>query len=306
MTFEALIAAAAASAALSLYTPTGDLQGTELMPEAKPPVPVVLLISGSGPTDRDGNSKLLGGANNSLKMLAEALAENGIASVRYDKRGVAASAAAGTSEADLRFEQYVDDAAAWIAKLKGDRRFSRITVVGHSEGSLIGMLAAKKAGADAFVSIAGIARPADAVLRDQLKGKLPPALAEENERVLSSLAAGKTVPDADPKLASLYRPSVQPYLISWMRYKPAEVVKSIGMPVLILQGTNDIQVGVDEARALNAAASGSRLVLVEGMNHVLKVTPSDPAAQRASYSDPTLPVARPLVDAVVDFVRKGN
>ena len=91
-----------------------------------------------------------------------------------------------------------------------------------------------------------------------------------------------------------------------MRYKPAEVVKSIGMPVLILQGTNDIQVGVDEARALNAAASGSRLVLVEGMNHVLKITPSDTAAQRASYSDPTLPVARPLVDAIVDFVRKGN
>jgi pimeloyl-ACP methyl ester carboxylesterase len=266
----------------------------------------VLLISGSGPTDRDGNSKLLGGANNSLKLLAEALADNGIASVRYDKRGVAASAAAGTSEADLRFEQYVDDAAAWVARLKGDKRFSRVTVVGHSEGSLIGMLAAKKAGADAFVSIAGIARAADAVLRDQLKGKLPPALAEENERVLTSLAAGKAVPDADPKLASLYRPSVQPYLISWMRYKPAEVVKSIGMPVLIVQGTNDIQVGVDEARALNAAASGSRLVLVEGMNHVFKITPSDPAAQRASYSDPTLPVAKPLVDAIVDFVKKGN
>ena len=306
MSIVTFLATAAASAGVSLYTPTGDLQGTEVIPEAKVPVPVVLLISGSGPTDRDGNSKLLGGANNSLKMLAEALADEGIASVRYDKRGIAASAPAGVSEADLRFDQYVDDAAAWIAKLKSDPRFSGVTVVGHSEGSAIGMLAAKKAGAASFVSIAGIARSADAVLRDQLKGKLPPALAEENERVLASLAAGRTVPDADPKLASLYRPSVQPYLISWMRYKPAEVVKSLTIPVLIVQGTNDIQVGVEEARALNAAANGSRLVLVEGMNHVLKITPADPAAQRASYSDPALPVAKPLVDAIVGFVKKGN
>ena len=306
MSIVTFLATAAASAGVSLYTPTGDLQGTEVIPEAKVPVPVVLLISGSGPTDRDGNSKLLGGANNSLKMLAEALADEGIASVRYDKRGIAASAPAGVSEADLRFDQYVDDAAAWIAKLRSDPRFSGVSVVGHSEGSAIGMLAAKKAGAASFVSIAGIARSADAVLRDQLKGKLPPALAEENERVLASLAAGRTVPDADPKLASLYRPSVQPYLISWMRYKPAEVVKSLTIPVLIVQGTNDIQVGVEEARALNAAASGSRLVLVEGMNHVLKITPADAAAQRASYSDPALPVAKPLVDAIVGFVKKGN
>lgn len=306
MTIATILAAAAASAAVSLYTPSGDLHGTELVAEGKGPAPVVLLIAGSGPTDRDGNSKLLGGANNSLKLLAEALAEEGIASVRYDKRGIAASAPAGVREADLRFEQYVDDAAAWVARLKLDPRFSRVTVVGHSEGSLIGMLASKKAGAGSFVSIAGIARPADAVLRDQLKGKLPPALAEESERVLTSLTAGKTVPDADPKLASLYRPSVQPYLISWMRYKPAEIAKTLGIPVLILQGTNDIQVGVEEARALNAAASGSRLVLVEGMNHVLKITSTDPAAQRASYSDPTLPLAKPLVDAIVDFVKKEN
>jgi hypothetical protein len=92
-----------------------------------------------------------------------------IASVRYDKRGIGDSVAPGMKEADLRFEMYVDDAAAWITKLRSDPRFSTITVIGHSEGSLIGILAASHAKGDADVSIAGIAKPAGQVLRDQLR-----------------------------------------------------------------------------------------------------------------------------------------
>jgi pimeloyl-ACP methyl ester carboxylesterase len=101
---------------------------------------------------------MLPGNNNAYKLLAEALAAQGIASVRYDTRGIGDSITSGMKEADLRFEMYVDDAAAWIAKLRSDPRFGTITVIGHSEGSLIGMLAASQAKADAFVSIAGIAR----------------------------------------------------------------------------------------------------------------------------------------------------
>ena len=97
---------------ITLDTPTGAIAGTLLIPSGNGPFALVVIIAGSGPTDRDGNSPLLPGANNSLKLLAEGLADRGVASLRYDKRGVAASAKAMVSEADLRFNTYADDAAA--------------------------------------------------------------------------------------------------------------------------------------------------------------------------------------------------
>lgn len=297
---------AALATAVTLATPTGDIEGTEQLPDGKGPFPAVLIIAGSGPTDRDGNSRLLPRPNDSLKMLAEALAKDGIASVRYDKRGIGASAKAGLSEADLRFEHLADDAAAWVTKMKSDPRFSRVVVVGHSEGSLIGMLAARKAGADAYSSIGGIAQPGDKILRLQLKGKIPADLMAESDRILDALVAGKTVADADPRLAALYRPSVQPYLVSWLRHSPTEIIGTLKMPVLIVQGTHDIQVGVEEARSLAQAHPGARLALIDGMNHVLKLTPAEAAAQMPSYSDPTLPVAPQLVNELSAFARAGR
>jgi pimeloyl-ACP methyl ester carboxylesterase len=154
--------------AVDIATPGGSVYGSLLLPPGAGPHPVALIIAGSGPTDRNGNSPLLPGQNNSLRLLAEGLAERGIASVRYDKRGIAASAASAPREIDLRFDTYVDDAVAWIRKLQADPRFSSVSVVGHSEGSLIGMRAAGLTNATAFVSIAGIARRAPDVLRDQL------------------------------------------------------------------------------------------------------------------------------------------
>src|SRR5438105_3808785 len=145
------------------------LHSTLLLPkEMSKPMPVVLLLSGSGPTDRNGNSPMLPGKNNSLLMLAEGLASNGIASLRYDKRGVGESAGAMVAEADLRFETYVDDAQAWCEQLRKDKRFSAVIIAGHSEGSLVGMLAAKQCNADVFISISGAGRAAADILRTQL------------------------------------------------------------------------------------------------------------------------------------------
>jgi uncharacterized protein len=263
---------------------------------------VVLLIAGSGPTDRDGNSAGLPGANNSLKLLAEGLAERGIATLRYDKRGVGASLPAGPREADLRFDMYVEDAAAWVRQLQADPRFSSVTVLGHSEGSLIGMLAVERTGADAFVSVAGIARSAGEVLRDQLRPRLPPSLWEESERILAALEAAEQVDSVPAVLQVLYRPSVQPYLISWLRYVPAEVLARLSLPVLLVQGTTDIQVGVEEAHALHQALPTAELRLIEGMNHVLKEVPMDLAQQQASYSDPSLPLVPQLLEQIHAFV----
>jgi pimeloyl-ACP methyl ester carboxylesterase len=305
--FLAVVAHATAQVreeAVTLTTASGQLAGTLALPATQAQAPVALIIAGSGPTDRDGNSKLLPGHNDSLRMLAAALADNGVASLRYDKRGVGASAAAMTSESALRFDSYVDDAGAWLRRLRADPRFTGIIVIGHSEGSLIGMLAAQRAGADAFVSVSGVAQAASTMLRTQLTGKLPPDLAAENERILAALERGELAQAVPAPLASLYRPSVQPYLVSWIKYVPLDHIAALRMPVLIVQGTTDIQVGVDQANALRAARPDAALAIIPGMNHVLKLVPADPSQQQASYADPTLPVAPQLVGAVVDFVHK--
>ena len=307
-----LISAALArgETAIDLATPTGVIHGTLETPSVDGKPPAVLIIAGSGPTDRDGNSPAIPGKNNAYKMLADALAADGIASVRYDKRGIAASRAAGATEADLRFDNYVDDAAAWIEKLRSDARFSTLVVVGHSEGSLVGMIAAAKAKADGFVSIAGVAHRASDVLRDQLRPQIGamPALWGGSEAVLAALESGKTMAplppaiQAVPALAQLYRPSVQPYLISWLRYVPSKVLSNLAIPVLLIQGTNDVQVSVDEAKALNAAKSDAKLLLVDGMNHVMKSAPADRLSNIATYSKPDLPIAAEVPSAIERFV----
>ena len=297
---------AASDLPIVLETPTGRIHGSLELPAATAPVPVVLLIAGSGPTDRDGNIGGLPGRNDGHRMLARELAQRGIASVRYDKRGIAASGAAATAEADLRFEHYAQDAAGWIRMLRQDPRFSTITVAGHSEGSLIGMIAAREAGADGFISIAGIARRASDVLRSQLAPTLPANLMAESERALTALERGDTVAAAPAELAALFRPSVQPYLISWFRYLPSEEIAKLRIPTLILQGTTDVQVAVAEAEALARARPEARLRIIEGMNHVLKPVSGGLAEQQPSYFDPTLPLAPELVEAIADFVHANG
>ncbi|MEA5389934.1 alpha/beta fold hydrolase [Cyanobium gracile UHCC 0139] len=197
------------SAGVHLMTFTGTLYGTQIFPTSHLPTPVVLIIAGSGPTDRNGNGPLAG-ENNSLKQLAEGLADHGIASIRYDKRGIGESSAAGPEEVDLRFDTYADDAALWIQRLQLDPRFSSVTVIGHSEGSLIGMLATSKVEADAFVSIAGPAQAASKILRKQLQSRLPDPLWLQSEQILVALEQGNPVISVPLELHMLFRASVQP------------------------------------------------------------------------------------------------
>jgi uncharacterized protein len=301
-----LTAAQATDSPIDLDTATGKIFGNLLMPPtekaASAPVTLVIIHSGSGPTDRDGNLTFLPGKNESLKMLAKGLAQSGIASLRYDKRGVAQSTPAMLAEKDLRFDIYVDDLAAWIAKMKSDKRFSRIVIAGHSEGSLIGMIAADKTKVDGYISIAGMARSIGEVLRTQLKPQLPEALWNESERVLKSLEAGKTVDDPPATLAAMYRPSVQPFLISFLSKRPIVEIAKLDMPILILQGTTDLQIAVSEAEALRAAAPKASLAVLGGMNHVLKNVTSESPQNTPSYGDPTLPLHAELVPRIVKFV----
>ncbi len=286
---------------ISLVTDSGELFGSLLLPKSDTPVPVVLIISGSGPTDRDGNNPD-GGRNDSLKRLAWVLAKHNIASVRYDKRGVAASLAATPDERNLSVEAYVADAVAWSRKLAADPRLGPLVILGHSEGALIASLAAPQANAAAVISLSGSARPIDQVLRQQLSSRLPAPLMLRSNELLDSLKAGRLDENVPPQLQVIFRPSVQPYLISLFRQDPAQAFAALKMPALIIQGSHDIQVSVDDARQLKAAKPDAELALIEGMNHVMRIVPNDVKRQLASYKDPNLPLAAELGAHILSFI----
>ena len=295
-----------AADSVSLDTGTGVLYGTLELPAAKAPYPVALLIAGSGPTDRDGNTSLITTKNDSLKMIAEALAAHGIASLRCDKRGIAQSKAAMIKEDDLRFETYVDDTVRWAEYLRKDNRFGALVIAGHSEGSLIGMLAAQKLSASGYISIAGPGQPGGQIIVRQLKAQsAPPEILKQIEGMVKTLEDGHKLDSVPAGLEGLFRTSVQPYLISWFKYDPAREIAKLKMPVLILQGSTDIQIAVSDAKLLHDGNPAAKLVIVEGMNHVLKEVSDDPAKQIASYGDPKLPVAPKLLDEMTDLIRKA-
>ena len=285
-----------------LKTKSGKLYGTLLMPkEASTDIHLVIFIAGSGPTDRNGNQFML--ENNSLKFLAEGLVKKGIASLRYDKRGVAASKEALKDESKIRFEDYVNDVLSWVDLMKKDKRFTDIIIAGHSEGALIGAIASQNENVTKFISIAGVGRPANEVLFEQLSNQNA-SMAKIAEPILDSLAKGKTVEKYPTSLAPLFRKEIQQYLISWFKYNPQNEIAKIQKPVLILQGTKDIQVTIDDAELLHKANINSEIKIIEGMNHILKKVDSDDRTiNMQTYMDETLPLIDGLVDVVVDFVK---
>jgi pimeloyl-ACP methyl ester carboxylesterase len=281
---------------------SGNISGTLTMPKnASGKIPVVLIIAGSGPTDRDGNNPL-GVSAYTYKLLSIALGKNGIASVRYDKRMIGKSVST-TKEKDLRFDDYTDDAVSLIGTLHDDPRFSKIIVLGHSEGSLVGMLASVDQPVSAFISVAGAADRADKLVTEQLKSK-PQFIQDQFKAILDSMRKGKTTDMVDPALYSLARPSIQKYLMSWFYHEPIRDIKKLKIPILILQGTTDLQITVADAEKLKKAKSDAQLVIIPDMNHVLKEAPADKEKNMATYQNASLPLKPELVTSIVGFIGK--
>ncbi len=285
-----------------LKTATGNIYGTLALPGNGKKVPVVLIIAGSGPTDRNGNCAAMGLKGNTYKMIADSLQKAGIASVRYDKRGIGESAGAMKDEESISFNDMVNDATGFIGMLNKDPRFSKVTILGHSEGSLIGIIAAGKGKANAYISVAGLGERADRTLEKQI-GVQSQELAEKATIILDSLDKGYTVKNIDPSLTSIFRPSVLPYMISWLKYDPQQEIRKLSIPVLILQGTTDIQVGMEEAAKLKKASPHATLKLVKGMNHILKQAPEDRQQNIATYSNPDLPLSPGFMPEIVKFIK---
>lgn len=273
----------------SLYTPNQQNKKLNL----------VILIAGSGPTDRDGNQ--MGLVNNSLKLLAEALANNGIAVYSYDKRIFAQMASGKLDESSLSFDNFIDDAKAVIQYFKNQKKYHSITVAGHSEGALIGMVAAN-GNADGYISIAGAGRPIDEVLLEQIE-KQAPFLKEEVQKNLETLKNGTTFELKNQMLASLFRASVQPYMISWIKYNPQTEIKKLQIPTLLINGDKDIQVSVQDAQLLQQAKLNAQLHIIQNMNHVFKEIKGDDAENKAAYTNPDLPISIELSSIITTFIR---
>ncbi|MCC5864654.1 MAG: alpha/beta fold hydrolase [Wenzhouxiangella sp.] len=274
-----------------------DLHATLVEPSTA--VTLVILHTGSGPTDRNGNQP--GMVNNSLLLLSDALAAANFAVLRYDKRGVGESQSS-QAESDLRPSHYIEDLAAWVEWARSTDRFRAVVLLGHSEGAMFAKAATALARVDAVISLAGSGRPMAALLLEQTEGRRPGDIDRQFRHILAELEAGRMVDNVPPLLAALFRPSVQSYLIDWLAIDPAQLADQIDVPLLVVSGSTDLQVARADFDALASHASQS--VWIEGMNHVLKKQSGPLGEQMASYLNPDMPLHEKLAPVLLDFLRE--
>ncbi|HEY9342014.1 MAG TPA: alpha/beta fold hydrolase [Hanamia sp.] len=266
---------------------------------------LVIIIAGSGPTDRDGNNPL-GDEANSYKLLAHSLDSQNIATFRFDKRGVAKSVSTNFKESDLILDDYIKDAEKIYDYLHDTLGFKDIYFAGHSEGSLIGMIASQKKKVQGYISIAGAGRPIDIILEEQInKQAVPDSIKNTIHFVFSELKKGKVVNGLPSSFDVIFRKSIQPYMISWLKYTPEKEIMKLKCPILILQGGCDIQVKVEDANNLHKGNPKSVLNIIPLMTHTLKSAGKDCVDQQKTYTDGTLPIDTNLVNSISEFIKKN-
>lgn len=285
---------------VSISTSSVTINGTLLNPSSKDKKPLVIIIPGSGPTDRNGNNIAM--KNNSIKYLAEELVKNNIASYRFDKSVLSYTKDDKAKIDSITFNTFIDEAKTVIQYFKNEKKYSKIIIAGHSQGSLVGMISSENI-ADAFISLAGAGRSIDEILIEQI-GKQAPFLIADTEKVLNQLKKGNTVEEFNPMLASLFNKSVQPFLISWIKYNPQVEIQKLNIPILIINGSKDIQVQSLDAELLHKATNNSQLKVIENMNHIFKEINGDLTENIGSYNNPDLPIKYELSIIISTFVNE--
>jgi uncharacterized protein len=273
------------------------IKGTLTTPVAEDPLPLVILVQGSGPVDRNGNQSFM--KNDSFKKMAIALSSQGIASYRFDKR-ILQMGRLGIEEEDIRFDNFITDVISVIEYFKRKDTFKKIIVLGHSQGSLVGMVASKDR-ADAFISIAGAAHSIDSIIVEQVAGQMP-GLKENVRRSFDEMRETGSSKNYNPMLEMIFRPSVQPFILSWMKYNPQEEIKKLDIPVLLINGSNDLQITEDQAVKLKEVKPEAELVILENMNHVFRKIEGDDLENSKSYNEPGLPLHPGLVSEIAKFI----
>lgn len=274
------------------------IDGTLLTPNDSKKPNLAIIIAGSGPTNRNGNQNFL--KNNSLKKLAEGLTNNGIATFRYDKR-IVKQIKKGDVDKNMMFDDFVSDASDVLDYFKEKDTYGKIYVIGHSQGSLVGMLSAKDK-ADGFISLAGAGNNIGDVLIEQI-AKTAPMFNEDTKRVVASLKKGETTTDFPMALASIFNADIQPFMINWMSYNPTDIIKELEMPILIINGTKDLQVTEKEAELLKEANDKAELVIIENMNHVLFEIEGGDLENSKSYNESFRAISTKLISSITNFIK---
>lgn len=274
------------------------IEGTLLTPNNMNKPNLVIIIAGSGPTDRDGNQNFL--MSNTLKKLALGVTKEKIATFRYDKR-IVKQIRKGNIDKDILFDDFVTDAISVIEYFKNKKKYNHIYVAGHSQGSLVGLLASKGR-ADGFISLAGAGQSIDKVITEQVI-KTAPMFTEDTKRIFDILRKGQTTSDYPKALGSIFSKDIQPFMANWMSYDPKEEIKKLKMPILIINGTKDLQVSETEAKLLDTNANESTLVIIEKMNHILVSIDGDDLENSKSYNEAYRKLSPKLLEAITSFVR---
>lgn len=286
---------------MTLNVTSGTLKGTLALPSSKKPYPVVLIIGGSGPIDRNGNNP--NAKPNYLKQISDNLQNSGIAVLRYDKRGIGESNNFKIEESKLRFEDYINDAISWVEKLKKDKRFSEFYVLGHSEGSLIGIEVADKTKLDGLILVSSPASSLDKIIIKQLEPYKNSEIYNKAVDIILNLKKGEYTNDVPIPLLPLMRADVQGYLMSEFKYDPEIEIKKLNTRIIIIHGTADNQISEDNADILHNSSKNSKKVTIIGMNHVLRTTFSDQDKQISSYNNDSLPLGDKLISNIVNFIK---
>jgi uncharacterized protein len=302
LVFFYTVIAHAAPVATEAYLKSGKLSGVMLRPSASSPA--VLIIPGSGPTDRDGNNRL-GVRGSPYKLLAESLTSKGVTTVRVDKRGMFTSSGAAADASAVTISEYASDVHAWVKVIRDQTNAPCVWVAGHSEGGLVALESSRDpAGICGLILLATPGRPLGQVLREQLRLTLGGPMLVQATSVIKALEAGRrfNVYDLHPALQRLFSSSMQRYFISSFSYDPALLIADFHKPVLILHGERDMQVTVSDAKRLKQAAPEAKLVLLPNANHFFKLVKSaSMAANAAAYVNPG-PLAPRTADEIADFI----
>ncbi len=277
------------------------LQGTLTLPSGTGPWPAAVIIAGSGPTDGDGNTMV--GKPASYAMLAAALAERGIASLRYDKRGLPSSKGS-FDMATTTVHDFAADAAAAARALDARDDIGPVVFVGHSEGGLLALLAAQDGAPVAgLVLLAAAGRDASTILREQLSKQLPPALLEQFDVAWAGYIKEGGEFTAPGGLEMLFVPVNRRFMQSWQASDPVVLLRGLSLPTLVVQGETDVQITAVDAKALAGARPDVKLVMLPGVNHVLKEAGGATAQeQMASYTDPSLPLGPGVGKSIADWI----
>ncbi|MDO6743569.1 alpha/beta hydrolase [Tenacibaculum soleae] len=268
-----------------------QLPGTLSLTKEK--TPLIIWIHGSGGVDRNGNQPEY------IKQFREAVNKQNIAFFSYDKRTANKNNIVFLKQGVL-FNDFVLDAKKVVNHFKNDKRFTKIILVGHSQGSLVAMLALKNV--EKYISIAGAGETIDKTLIKQVT-KQNEYFGGLTEKYLKELKETGQVKNVDPNLMSLFASQNQPFLSSWIALNPLEEIKKVKIPTLIINGNKDLQVQVTDAENLKKSKSDASLVIIDNMNHVLKHINKNTDNMK-SYFSADFPLSEKLIETVVSFVKK--